>query len=62
MARGAFAKTPSAAGAALAAAAKPVDAAKAEKKTPVDLGDTASLKRALDDCVVQVCQAAAPTM
>ncbi|KAK9844125.1 hypothetical protein WJX81_005216 [Elliptochloris bilobata] len=55
MARGASAKTPAAAGAALAAAAgKAGEAAKLGKKTPIDLGDTASLKRALDDCVVQV--------
>lgn len=56
MARGVFARTPPAAGAALAAAAaqKSADAAKIEKKTPIDLGDTASLKRALDDCVLQV--------
>lgn len=56
MARGVFARTPPAAGAALAAAAaqKSADAAKIDKKTPIDLGDTASLKRALDDCVLQV--------
>ncbi len=56
MARGAAARVPAAAGAALAAAAgNSVDAEKVGAKAPVDLGDTASLKRALDDYVVQVC-------
>ncbi len=56
MARGAAARVPAAAGAALAAAAgNSVDAEKVSAKAPVDLGDTASLKRALDDYVVQVC-------